>query len=70
MDEGQLIDVLAELRQHVGDHLARLAARGEFPRAAHDRPIFSLKRNQILLAGKRLAVVFLESRLMLEQVNM
>ena len=47
---------LAEVRDQLGNHLAALAARPEFPGAAGEHPLFALKRDQSISPWQRLTV--------------
>jgi hypothetical protein len=44
MDEGHIIDAVAQRRNRLADHLARLAVRAELERRLHPRPQPVLKR--------------------------
>ena len=63
MNERDVIDVPRKMRQQAADHLAALAGGPERPRALHQVAVFALEAHEPLLAGQRLAVIFLETGL-------
>ena len=60
----------AHVRQQRADHLAALAGRRERPRALHQVAVLALKRDKLLFARQRLAVMLRERRLVVPQVDM
>ena len=69
MDERHLVDMLRHVRKVGADHLAALAGRLEGPRGLHQVAVLALE-GHLDRAGQGSAVVFIEERLMIPEVDM
>ena len=56
VDKTKVIGQFSQARKHVGDHLAGLAARLEFPERLGQRAVCALEGHEFLAAGQRLAM--------------
>ena len=70
VDERDVVDMLRHVRQQRADHLAALPRRRERPGALHQVAVLALKRDKILFARQRLAVMLFQRRLVVPQIEM
>src|SRR5688572_22216518 len=70
MDKAQLVRQIREVRQHVRNHLAVLTARLEIPERTRKISVFALEGDQLVVAGKRLAVTLDEFGFVIPGVDM
>ena len=70
VDEAQVVGQLRQVRQQIGDHLARLPARLEFPVRLHEVAVLALKGDELVPPGHRLAVALDQLRLVIPRVQM
>ncbi len=70
VDEAHVIGQCAEMRHEIGDHLARLAAWTELPRALGQGSLCALEGDESLCAGHVLAVAFDEFGFVIKRVHL
>ena len=70
VDEAHVIGQRTEMRHEIGDHLARLAAWTELPRALGQGSLCALEGDESLCAGHVLAVAFDEFGLVVKGVEL
>ncbi len=69
MDETKIIRKVREAREHVGNHLARLSARLEFPQGLHKVSVLALEGDELVRTRQRLVVPLDEFRFVIPRVN-
>src|SRR5690349_19015769 len=70
VQETHVVGQRAEVRDQVGNHLARLATRLEFPGAACEHALFALKRNQAIGPWHLLSMSSDQCRLVVKRIEL
>ena len=62
VNETEIVRQLSQVGQHLGNHFAGLAARLEFPERLVESAVLSLKSDEFLASGHRLAMALNQFR--------